>query len=430
MAKIPSGNSPATATRNSGSTTNQPVVVNASPLSGENVTKIHNNNAAPDSGRNQSVFVRGLQYFFKLIRSIFTRHSAEKTPAASTASQAVVKPAEQEKILPQSPPTLPAVNVDLTQYTIPEEFRDEIAKKQYAELDPLNGADTAAEKCFFAKRKQLQRDAEEYFSTLEAKVRPAIDTLVHRAATMKSEKTLIKCLYEKNQGVVIGEAHDSVASKHFIIDNIETLKAQGVTTLYLKHLFFDVHEKALRDYNSSPEQAMPDALKAYLQMQDKGHETDQYNQGYTFLNLVKTAHKAGIQVVALDCTTSYCLKGIEYNTAGTTHEQIMNYVAVNVITQHQAAHPGKWIALTGNVHMNHVIDTPGLAELTGTPGLHIIDSDSVLSTFRVSKDPGKTLDDFSYDMPLQKAFIKGDLLVEINTQNFTERLLNATYRKL
>lgn len=50
----------------------------------------------------------------------------------------------------------------------------------------------------------------------------------------------------------------------------------------------------------------------------------------------------------LDCAASYSLKDGPDNASGTSRRQVMNYVASNVIKQHQASNPGKWVALAGN----------------------------------------------------------------------------------
>ncbi len=69
-----------------------------------------------------------------------------------------------------------------------------------------------------------------------------------------------------------------------------------------------------------------------------------------------------------------------------------------------------WLAI---LNMNHFIDTPGLAELTGTPGLHITDSNTDTSAdfMKTGKDSG-----FTYE----EGPVKGYLLVEINVDKIPD----------
>lgn len=314
-------------------------------------------------------------------------------------------------------------SVDLQRYTIPEEkcalvtqaarIRRNLDPGYRTPKDPLL---EEAREIFFNRRKALQRDAADYFANIQLTTRPSsILNFVEKVIDLESEAALIQELYDTAEGVVIGEVHAAIASKYFLMNHMKELKAQGVTTLYLEHLLLDLQASDLKRYFASPTNKMPEQLRKYLKNLDEGQLTDA-DELYTFLNLVKTAHSEGLQVLALDCAASYYQQGIERSSVGETRQQMMNYLAQSVIEQYQAKHTGKWIALVGNSHMNQYGHTAGLAELTNTIGLHIVDSE-LEASIEITPDPGIELDIWSADNPEEHAVLRGDVLLKIDTKN-------------
>lgn len=177
-------------------------------------------------------------------------------------------------------------------------------------------------------------------------------------------------LLQDSPGLVIGEAHSSVASKRELIKNMANLKAQGVSTLYMEHICADSHGKALNEYMNSPKGSpMPARLKAYLDMQTVGNRgLGKPPSKYNFTTLLEAAKQAGLEVVALDTAKTYATSE---DDLGNTRIKVMNYYAAEKIRLHQPE--GKWIAFVGSGHATTYEGVPGLAELQGVRSLIIDD---------------------------------------------------------
>ncbi|WP_223112820.1 membrane-targeted effector domain-containing toxin [Pseudomonas syringae] len=188
---------------------------------------------------------------------------------------------------------------------------------------------------------------------------------------LKSKDSLgvMRELLRDAPGLVIGEAHSSVASKRELIKNMKSLKADGVTTLYMEHLCADAHGKALDDYMKSPKGSpMPARLKAYLDMQTKGNlGIGKVASEFNFTTLIRAAKEAGLEVIPVDTVKTY-----ETSTeGGDTRIKVMNYYAAEKIRLSQTE--GKWIAFVGSAHATTYEGVPGLAELHGARSLIIDD---------------------------------------------------------
>ncbi|KTD73509.1 hypothetical protein [Legionella tucsonensis] len=112
-------------------------------------------------------------------------------------------------------------------------------------------------------------------------------------------KKTFKELKNKNslpQGIYIGEIHHHKFPKKFLIENLEYFKKLGIKTLFFEFLFYDRHQKLLDEYFNSPNKELPAELAAYLHFKDVTSECG--FSGYT--DIVKTAKKSGIRIVALD----------------------------------------------------------------------------------------------------------------------------------
>lgn len=291
-----------------------------------------------------------------------------------------------------------------TPYDLPVEFREGLRARVESPSDkPFNGRYFSLQKNdsidqFFPIRQRLMGDVNAFYADLHLPERPAIPTI----ATEASPKTALKQLYKDTQGLVIGESHSSVASKQFLIDNMELLAKQNVRTLYLEHLLTDLHQADLDTFAQTGK--MPQALESYLNELDWGHFTDESGH-YTFLNLVKTANRYRIRLRAIDCMASYRTAGLP-DPENNVRLKMMNYFADTVIRADQAAFGGgKWIALVGNAHVNTMKGAAGLAELEGVIGLRIQDV-SVGEATGYDIDPG---DEVTDTMGQPAGTVKGDI---------------------
>ncbi|MCD5993863.1 membrane-targeted effector domain-containing toxin [Pseudomonas sp. CDFA 602] len=214
----------------------------------------------------------------------------------------------------------------------------------------------------------LIRRADRYFDDFKSQDRPALGPV----PKLKSKDSLgvMRELLNDAPGLVIGEAHSSVASKRELTKNMKDLKAAGVTTLFMEHLCSDSHGQALDEYMNSPKGSpMPPRLKAYLDMQTRGNlPPNRPMPSYTFATVVESAKKAGIQVIPLDTAQTYDTSRDE---DGNSRIKAMNYYGSEKIRLTQP--PGKWLAFVGSGHATDYQNVPGLAELQGVRSLIIDD---------------------------------------------------------
>ncbi|WP_024644746.1 membrane-targeted effector domain-containing toxin [Pseudomonas syringae] len=255
---------------------------------------------------------------------------------------------------------------------------------------------------FALRRKRLQQDAAT-ISVAELPPRPVLPVITPQTSTSE----LLETLYTQADGIVIGESHFSVASKKLIIDNLPLLSEQNVRTLYMEHLLTDIHQADLDRFFETGQ--MSKTLLHDLKTLDQGHYTDP-NKVYTFEQLVIKARQQGIEVRAIDCASSYHLKGIAREEA-ITRQQMMNYFASRTLRRHQEVMGShRWIALVGNSHANvYQGVVPGIAELQGGIGLRVVDVATGQSR-GVFPDPGELV---SGRIATHKVHIKSDYRVEI-----------------
>lgn len=225
-----------------------------------------------------------------------------------------------------------------------------------------------ARKVFFEKRIKLSEDAEVFFAN-----RPfsPMQPMLPRLSLNESQPSIIQKLLHACDGLVIGESHGAVASKAFLIDNMQLLASQGVKRLYFEHLLTDVHMPLLKAFYRSRNALMPEELKAYLNT----IYPPLSDQHFSFVNIVTQARDAGIKVQPIDCTVSYMLRDLP-DSADNLRQRMMNYFATEVIewVQTTKPRPGKWVALVGDTHTNTYKGIPGIAELTSSIGLRIEDA--------------------------------------------------------
>lgn len=214
----------------------------------------------------------------------------------------------------------------------------------------------------------LAQKAENYFAHFRAQNSPPLPPLSRLQG--KDAGSVMRELLSRSPGIVIGEAHHTVASKRELIKNMAEMKAAGVTTLFMEHLCEDCHGKALNDYLRAPRgTAMPARLSAYLDLQDNGQSVPGTKPSkYNFKEVIRAAKEAGIHVIPVDTAETYAASGREDNS----RIKLMNYYAAEKIRLSEPQ--GKWLAFVGSAHATDYRGVPGLAELTGTRSLIIDDA--------------------------------------------------------
>lgn len=294
--------------------------------------------------------------------------------------------------IPEPPVSYAEFEVPIDQYEVPgtareatrellsHQFRRMLSGEYYNPQSPLNPVLDSLDRL----RVRISEDAQVFISQWRSAGRSPLSAPDPAMAPY----TAVRRVLDRSGGLVIGESHQSIASKRFLIDNMQALAHDGVDTLYMEHLLTDLHQAEL---NAAPRSGrLPDTLQDYLRDMDVGHRTDPSGR-YTFTQLVQAAHREGIQVRALDCAASYRLEGIEdrYQVGGTLRQQVFSYYASRVINAHRALpSQGKWIALVGDTHASTYKRIPGLAQLHNTTALRIVDAGAGQQT-NITLDPGE-----------------------------------------
>ncbi|MGA3679384.1 membrane-targeted effector domain-containing toxin [Pseudomonas graminis] len=229
-------------------------------------------------------------------------------------------------------------------------------------------------------RRNLRDDANAFFSKVELPQRPEIPELPENTPL----KGVLKLLYKRSPGLVIGESHSGVGSKQFLIEQMPLLTKLKVKTLYMEHVMTDFHQADLDAFSRTGK--MSPRLEDYIKTLDKGHRTDPTGK-YSFMAVFKAARENRVRIRAIDCMASYRVDGME-NAEETLRQKVMNYYAKSVIDADQATQSGgNWVALVGNSHANTYEGVPGVAELEGVFGLRIEDVHVIEST-GITPDPG------------------------------------------
>lgn len=217
---------------------------------------------------------------------------------------------------------------------------------------------------FRSLRQRLKADAHAFMKAPDLPPRPQIPEPVENMTT----KALLAKVYEKTDGLVVGESHSAKGSKRFLIDNMALLRKMKVKTLYLEHYQTDFQQADLDTFNRTGE--MPEELNRYVIVQDRGHMTDDSGR-YTFREVLVQAQKNRVRIQSIDCMASYRQEGV---TGPLSRQEMMNFYAHRIIQADQAVRgTGRWVALVGNSHANLYEGVPGLAELEGAIGLRVED---------------------------------------------------------
>lgn len=272
---------------------------------------------------------------------------------------------------PRTSATTLAAATHYAEFDLPEAIRSdiELMRQRRRGLDTRYTSDNpkqvAAQRVFSQTRQRLLDQAKVFFTDLTLAQRGSLAHL----ATANSQAVFFERLFQQKLGLVIGEAHIAQSSKRLLIDSMKPLKKLGVKTLYIEHLLTDLHQEALDTYQRTLK--MPSNLEHYLITLDHG-QMPRYSGPNTFTNVLKAANKYGIRIRALDCTSSYHVKGLNGPEA---RNELFSYFANEVIKADQLAEGShKWVAFVGSSHTDMYLGVPGLAQLQDAVSLHVRDT--------------------------------------------------------
>ncbi|MCD5994997.1 membrane-targeted effector domain-containing toxin [Pseudomonas sp. CDFA 602] len=227
---------------------------------------------------------------------------------------------------------------------------------------------------FAAVQDKLYQDANQFFAAPVLPPRPALPTL----APQTGLDTLIENLFAHSNGVVIGEAPQSIASKRLLILNMPLLAEQGVEVLYVQHLFTDKHQVKLDRYRQLGGKTRSGSreIKHHLRDLSAGELGDQPHK-YDYYHLIKAAHKNGIEVRPYSSSASYRSANLPVAAAVADPDAAMkmsNFFGHTVISADAAANPSRrWLALLDQKLVVAHNDIPGIAALEGAISVHIED---------------------------------------------------------
>jgi hypothetical protein len=190
----------------------------------------------------------------------------------------------------------------------------------------------------------------------------------------ETSRNPLRKIFSKFDGLCIGERHDWINPKKYIIDNLPDMKKLGVKTLFIETLSYDLQAQ-LDDYFASPSDEMPPFLQACLDAKDYGNGL---SGPYTYVNLVRKAKEEGIRVVGIDTCAAYESGGDLSTTQDTINRvKTMNYVGDKIIRHEKGS--GKYVVFVGGLHGGSVRMksgvTPGLADLLRIPFMMVADAE-------------------------------------------------------
>jgi len=320
--------------------------------------------------------------------------------------------------LPNSPETLKPYEMpakhwrDLERVMDPQLKADLMAQSEWATNSPLHALPTVIDELrpirtlYLQQVERLTRDAKAFFDALEPIV-PRVDVLLFEASA--SAEHIIQQLFKERSGWIIGQVAASIASKQFLIDNMDALVRQGLKRLYVEYLPADVFRLKLDKFNAGKSWRH---IEKHLAAVDKALGFSQGAQ-YSYLALARKAREKGVKLLPLDASTSYQLEDALQlgETAPTTprSNNLRNFYSHRLLEADVAAAPDeRWVALVDQTRMSTFEQVPGLADLHKTVALRIQDV-SAGQPVGIWADaagaiPGDALAKGDYKLTLQTAY--------------------------
>ncbi|WP_330212888.1 membrane-targeted effector domain-containing toxin [Pseudomonas sp. Z18(2022)] len=215
-------------------------------------------------------------------------------------------------------------------------------------------------------RRWFQRDMNDFYTSMASGQMPARPQLPPIGVNATPKSIVQDALAQADvKGLVLGELHDEPASFQFLIDQMQTLKNAGVTTIYLEGGLFLQRGPGF----GAGAYALEDAIYA-PRLYDEAYSPN----SPTTLDVINAADKHGIKVIGLEHRelTFHSDNRAQRSTNVRFYEQRLqelNYAATQIINQTPAGE--KFVAVVGNAHMNTYENVPGISELTGSVGVSI-----------------------------------------------------------
>jgi hypothetical protein len=226
---------------------------------------------------------------------------------------------------------------------------------------------------YWQERKYLSMESEIFFDTL--KIIPQKKSIPFNILDRTPQAALLS-LVKVNNGACIGEIHHDISPKKLLIESMNRLKREGVTTIFIEHLLYDHHQAELDSLHAKKQFKPSKELEAYLTAMDHGHMKKHESEiisnfGYTAM--IKSAIQANIRVVAVDTEVSYTSfqEGLNSHKKQQDRYKTMNYQVNKIIDTEKGQ--GKWIAFVGSAHSTTCKEIPGISELLDVPSIVVED---------------------------------------------------------
>ncbi|WP_316632396.1 membrane-targeted effector domain-containing toxin [uncultured Flavobacterium sp.] len=173
---------------------------------------------------------------------------------------------------------------------------------------------------------------------------------------------------DKFEGFTLGENHDNPKSKEFLMNHMENLKKNKVTTIYLEHIRSEYQSIIDEWYASAALTPMPAKLNTFLDSNDVSNGVK--GELHNLKNLVQKAYNNQIRIVGIDSLHA------QYDPDETGGDELrsmtMNAFAQQTIEgDKEKRMGGKYVALVGGKHSNtHIARSVGKGGYSkGLPGL-------------------------------------------------------------
>lgn len=191
------------------------------------------------------------------------------------------------------------------------------------------------------------------------------DAMMAQMTGMDARRSAEYLLRDNNfNGVVIGENHSERHGKQFLVDNMPSLKANGVNTLYLEHFRHNEYQPMIDKYMASPDTRVSGPLgKAVDKM-------DGQPAPYGLRAILETAKANGVRVVGID---DIYAKNKNHASPPVARTARMNTLAHDIIMNDGARAGGKFMVLVGSAHSNtHAGGIPGLSQMLNVPATKVL----------------------------------------------------------
>lgn len=217
-------------------------------------------------------------------------------------------------------------------------------------------------------RRWFRRDMDNFYNDLATNGMPARPSLPVMAINSTPESAIQRTLSQSGvRGLVVGELHHEPAAYQLIIDQMQTFKDSGVTTIYVEGAPFLQGSPNIGDAALLPSDAPYFGPHPYH---------PDFSGGPTLVDVINEANKHGIKVIGLEhqqltWRTDNQVNMNLYTHAGGAQNRLkeFNYHAAKIIERTPLGE--KYVAIVGKSHMNTDYQVPGIAELSGGVGVSV-----------------------------------------------------------